>query len=160
MKENTENIPENKITLEQATSADIKKCLEIEKGNGSKTYVFLADAAEVEEEMAKGPFYLIKKDSEIVGLVSYYMEKEDRAYISGLSVDLKYKGQGIGRKALEQVLSELENVPVVWLVTHPENAGAVHLYESLGFKITGRKENYFGDGEPRIELTLTKEVTS
>jgi ribosomal protein S18 acetylase RimI-like enzyme len=37
-------------------------------------------------------------------------------------------------------------------VTHPENAGALRLYMSLGFKVESRIEDCFGDGEPRLVM--------
>lgn len=51
---------------------------------------------------------------------------------------------------MKQFMVKIPNVSKVWLVTHPDNAAAIGLYESLGFKITERKENYFGNGTPRV----------
>jgi len=41
------------------------------------------------------------------------------------------------------------------LVTHPDNP-ALKLYESLGFTVESRKENYWGDGEPRLVLAIVR----
>jgi len=73
-------------------------------------------------------------------------------YLSGLAVDPAYQGLGVGRDALEQVLSEVKNAPKIELLTHPDNENAIKLYQSFGFEITDKKDNYFGDGEPRIVL--------
>ncbi len=149
-----ERISENIISLERATPADIEKYIAIERKVVSKTYSALLTEKEIMEEMAKGPVYMIKKDNVIVGTASYYMKADGSAYISGLVVDPAYQGQGISRQAMVKVLAELKDIPVVTLVTHPDNTRAVSLYKSLGFEVTGRIENFFGDGEPRIELTL------
>jgi len=38
----------------------------------------------------------------------------------------------------------------IWLITHPLNTPAILLYLKNGFQITGWKDNYYGDSEPRI----------
>lgn len=62
---------------------------------------------------------------------------------------------GIGRAVLEQILSEFQYVKRIDLVTHPENP-ALGLYQSLGFAVEERKENFYGDGEPRLVLARIK----
>jgi len=69
-----------------------------------------------------------------------------------LVIHPNFQGQGIGREAVLFRLEKLKGVKRVWLVTHPENFKIINLYQSLGFKIEKRLENYFGDGEPRIIL--------
>ena len=81
-----------------------------------------------------------------------YDEKGDVAYISYMVVDPAYQGRGVARKALISVLEELKGKRRIELVTHPDNAKALKLYQSLGFIVEGRKENYYGDGEPRLML--------
>ncbi len=151
-----ESNSQSKIILIKATHADIEKYISIESKVASKTYATLLDEKSVLGEMAKGPVYMVKRGEDTVGTVSYEIKEDGSVYLSGLAVDPEYQGQGIGRDAIEKVLSEVSDAPKVWLVTHPENAKAVSLYESLGFKITDKKDNYFGDGEPRIVLTLVK----
>ena len=151
-----ENSPEKDITLKLATIADIERYIEMEQKVVSKLYSALVIPEEVIKEMKKGPVYMIMERDTVVGSVSYYKKEDQSIYISGLVIDPDYQGRGIARKVMLQILSEIKGEPRVKLVTHPDNIRAVNLYESLGFKITDRKENYFGDGEPRIELTLNK----
>ena len=54
---------------------------------------------------------------------------------------------------MKQFIAKVSGASKIWLVTHPENK-AVKFYESFGFKITERKENYFGDGTPRVKMVL------
>ncbi len=144
------------ITLQKATIADIEDYIAIEKKVTSRTYASITEEEEVKKEFENGFVYMIKKDDKSVGIISYEIKDDESAYISGLSIDPDFQGQGIGRIALVKILNEINNVLKVWLITHPDNFRAIKLYESLNFKITGRKENYFGDGEPRIILTLLK----
>jgi len=144
------------ITLQKATIAYIEDYIAIEKKVTSRTYASITEEEEVKKEFENGFVYMIKKDDKSVGIISYEIKDDESAYISGLSIDPDFQGQGIGRIALVKILNEINNFSKVWLITHPDNFRAIKLYESLNFKITGRKENYFGDGEPRIVLTLLK----
>jgi ribosomal protein S18 acetylase RimI-like enzyme len=49
-----------------------------------------------------------------------------------------------------ELLKELKIFKRLDLVVHPDNIGAIKLYNSLGFETESLKENYFGDGEPRL----------
>ncbi len=145
------------IHLKKAEISDISALLEIEKSvAGTKIYSPMLTESEWLEEFKKGVIYLIQKDGVAVGSISYEKKGEDNAHISGLAVDPKFQGQGIAKEALTQLLQELKDMKRIDLVTHPDNVKALKLYESLGFKVESRKENYFGDGEPRVVLVLGK----
>jgi ribosomal protein S18 acetylase RimI-like enzyme len=148
-----------KVILQKATTADIEAYIAIDKNVEGKTYSSITDEKGVREEMKKGPVYMIKSGDEAVGTISYERKEDGSVYIGGLAIDPKFQGRGFGRAAMTQVLDEVKDAARVWLLTHPENTAAVSLYESLGFRLTGRKENYFGDGEPRIVLTLIRNNT-
>jgi ribosomal protein S18 acetylase RimI-like enzyme len=147
-----------KIKLRRATTKDVDSILEVEKTSlGIKTYSGLSGEGEIIKEIENSFFYLIEKDGKIVGDTSYEMKSKDHAYISGLIVAPQFQGQGIARQAMNEILEKLKDVKVIDLLTHPENEKAIGLYESLGFKKTGeKKENYFGDGEPRIEMVFKR----
>jgi ribosomal protein S18 acetylase RimI-like enzyme len=76
--------------------------------------------------------------------------------ISNVAVEPACQGQGIARAAMEFLLERNHAAPRIELVTHPENAAALRLYGSLGFVVEGRRENCFGDGEPRLLLARGK----
>ena len=139
--------------LKKATVEDIPILLEIERSvSGSKIYSPMLDESEWREELTKGVVYLIEKDSKVVGSLSYEKKGDDHVYISGLVIVPEFQGQGIGREVLTVLLKQFENVKRVDLVTHPDNTVALTLYESLGFVVESRKEDYYGDGEPRLVL--------
>ncbi len=143
------------IIFKKATIKDIPVLIEIEKKLiGIKNY-----SAEITEKGWEEVFnknnavvYLILRDGKIVGDASYEIKPDGVAYISGLAIDPQFQKQGIGREATRLLLEELKNMKRIELVTHPENSGALKIYLSFGFVIKEQKENYFGDGEPRIEL--------
>ena len=152
-----EAMPENKIALQRATPEDVAALIAIDEKVASPTYSPILDEKELLADMEKGPFYLMKKGNETVGSISYERRKDGTVYIAGLAMDPKYQRQGFARQALQQVLEEVKDAPSVDLVTHPGNEASVALYTSLGFEITERKENYYGDGKPRVVMILKRE---
>lgn len=157
--------PENQpvpVVLKRATLPDADAILNIENSLvGIKTYSALTDRQEVIDDIEHNYVYLIEKDGEAVGDISYELKDENHAYISGLAIMPKFQGQGIARQAMIKILTELQGMKTIDLITHPQNTKAIELYASLGFEITGPvMENYFGDGEPRVTMTLQKRQTT
>ncbi len=144
------------IELQRLAYEDLDQYLAFEKKVESRTYTAAQNAEEAKEEYEQDPMYFIRQGGEVVGTASYSMQEDGSAYINGLAIAPAFQGQGLGRAALELILQEIHAAPRVWLVTHPENEKAIALYESLGFVVTNRIENYHGDGEPRIVLTKSK----
>jgi ribosomal protein S18 acetylase RimI-like enzyme len=153
-RDKTESISFEKAT---PTPADVATYFEIEKTTKDLTmYSALANEQEVIDEINHNEVYFIKKGGVIVGYTSYQLQPDGSAYLGGLVILPSYQKQGIARKAIEFRLKRVSDIGRVWLVTHPENIKIIHLYESFGFTIEGRKENYFGDGQPRLVLVRTK----
>ncbi|NTW15443.1 MAG: GNAT family N-acetyltransferase [Candidatus Moranbacteria bacterium] len=96
--------------------------------------------------------YLIEEDGVIVGDISYRVKDTDYAYVSGLIIAPEFQRRGLARKAMGMLLEELREFDRVSLDVHPDNH-AVKLYESLGFVASGREDNLYGDGQPRIIMT-------
>lgn len=85
-----------------------------------------------------------------VGFFAYRVNENDTEVYS-VTVTPKYQGKGIG-KAMMQKLFELVDGHTIRLVTHPKNTNAIIFYLKSGFTISGWKDNYYGDGEPRLLL--------
>jgi len=154
-----EKIPplESVATLRKATVADVPVLLELEKSvSGTRTYSTGLGESGGEEYLKSNAVYIIEIDNVPVGNISYEIKSDDNAYISDLVVDPRFQSRGIARESLTRVLDELKDYKRIDLVTHPDNKAAIGLYQSLGFVIESRKENYFGDGEPRLVLALQK----
>jgi ribosomal protein S18 acetylase RimI-like enzyme len=145
------------IILQRATEKDVEDFLAVEKtAVGKKTYSCIVDEKKAKEEIEKKVVYLIKADGEIVGSIEYGTENDGSAYCCGLVVKTEFQGQGIAREAVRQLLEIIGADKKVHLVTHPHNIPAIKIYLSFGFVIEGWKENYFGDGEPRIVMVRQK----
>ena len=145
------------IKFKKATIEDISVLISIEESvAGTKIYSPMLDEKKWAEEIEKNTVYLILKDGVIVGNISYEIKNSNHAYISGFAIDSRFQNQGIGKEVLTRLLEELKDNKRIDLVTHPDNEAALKLYKSFGFVVESKKENYFGDGEPRLVLVLEK----
>jgi len=145
------------ITLRKAAVEDIETLLRIEKSvSNLKTYSAMLTEEEWKEEFSKSVVYLIEKDGVAIGDISYELKADNHAYLSGFAIIPKFQGQGIGSEVLKKVFAELDKMRRIDLTVHPHNIHAIMLYLSFGFIIESWKENYFGDGEPRIILAKEK----
>jgi RimJ/RimL family protein N-acetyltransferase len=80
------------------------------------------------------------------------------AWILRMYVAADFAGAGVGRRLLRAAIGharELPGVAKVNLTVAAENARAVGLYESEGFRTIAREEDAFRDPTPRTELTMS-----
>lgn len=140
--------------LVEATENDIEALIDVERSvTKTNTYSPMTGEKAWKEELASNKVYLIKEGDINVGSIAYEEKTPEHIYISGIIVRPDYQGRGIATSAMKQVLERYPNATRFDLVTHPENP-ALSLYQSLGFQIESRVENYWGDGEPRLVLAL------
>jgi len=140
------------MTIKKVNLQDVGKELFL-IDNAAFNRDFDLKARSVEEEVSylqKSDIYGAYDEEKMVGFVAY----EDRAgttEIMSLAVIPEYQKKGIGKSLLSHVLAHLKDQKCE-LVTHPRNTPAIILYLKLGFEIYGLKENYYGDGQPRLLL--------
>lgn len=147
----------SEITFQKMTEKDINTFIELEKRvAGLYLYSSITNPDEVTEEIKNNECFLIKKDGVVIGSTEYQVKSPDEVYFGGLVIDPAYQGQGIARKAAEFRLDKVKNVKRIWLVTHPHNSRIIRLYLSLGFVIESWKDDYYGDGQPRLVLARKK----
>lgn len=79
----------------------------------------------------------------------------NEGWVLSVATKTAYRGHGIGTQLCEALLNKFR-VNCVLLTVHPDNFGAIHIYKKLGFKISERKENYYGDNSPRNIMKLDK----
>ena len=100
----------NNVTLKLATIKDIPIFIELEKSLANlKTYSNMTEEDEVREEFKKNIIYLIQNNNKTVGSIEYEIKSLDHVYISGMVINPKFQGQGIGREALSKILGKLES---------------------------------------------------
>ena len=79
---------------------------------------------------------------------------------AGIALLLKYTGQGIGKIMFKAMLEEAEKAGFeqIELTVIEHNDRALHMYESLGFKETGRRPNAnkYDDGTYADDILMVK----
>jgi len=123
-----------------------------ERSTDLKLYGPVGGLQEALREITENILYLLCLHGDFVGSAAYRVRPDGSVYISNVVVDPEYRRRGLARAALSYILEINKEKPRADLVTHPENAPALRLYLSLGFKVESRRENFFGDGEPRLVL--------
>jgi diamine N-acetyltransferase len=80
----------------------------------------------------------------MIGFIMYGYDDDEGfkgVWIARLMVDAKYQGKGYGRAAMEELLKQIKkenSMENIYISFEPENTVARKLYESLGFKDTGK----------------------
>jgi ribosomal protein S18 acetylase RimI-like enzyme len=106
-------------------------------------------AATIESRLAvqpdRGPFGAFEHEN-LIGLIALGRESHDKlshkALIWGMYVRPEFRVRGVGRALLVEALALARSVPQmiqVNLCVNANNAAAVRLYESVGFKVFARE---------------------
>ena len=120
------------------------KVSEAQKGFVADSTTMLARAYAYRESRSKA--YVIYNDTLPVGMALYYDCAELNAYdLSQLFIDERYQGNGFGIEAAKQILDKMKSdskYDRVTLCYIDGNEAAKNMYEKLGFRLTGdRDEN-------------------
>jgi ribosomal protein S18 acetylase RimI-like enzyme len=78
------------------------------------------------------------------------------AYIQTIEVAPEKRRQGIGGELMRRVeqSAQAAGANAIWLHVDAENDGAIHLYQTHGYRRTGREANYYSRG--RAALVFAK----
>ncbi len=144
------------ISLKRATLEDSEVIFDFEKATNSKTYFGFTKKEEIIDYITNSTVFIVQKDGSDIGVASYENKGIDQVSFNGLVVKPEYRGQGIGTKVMKMMLEGLRDKKRIDLVVHPHNSSAIQVYLSLGFVVESWKDNYFGDGEPRLILVYQK----
>jgi diamine N-acetyltransferase len=124
---------------------NLKECIDLPRGEDHR-YV-----APNVKSVAQAQFwygsrsYCIYHGEEMVGYTLYNRSTDDpeQFYIARLMVAEGQRGKGYGRAALQRIIAEARSYGCkkVGLSTGPDNFKAIGLYESVGFRSTGKIEH-------------------
>lgn len=110
-----------------------------------------------EEAANDKTYYLLAlDDTKVIGYTGVWILCGE-AQITNVAVLPEYQNQGIGRKMMHKIMeiAQQKGASSMTLEVRPSNAGALHLYETLGFKSAGRRRGYYEDGEDAEIMWIT-----
>lgn len=140
----------SEVYLRKAVVEDAAKLIELQRAAASSLYGI--DTEERLQKYAKdGDVFMILMDEEVIGAILYDVENDGSIYLSGIVVAAAYQGRGYSKLAMREFLEKMMERKI-HLTVHPDNLSAVKLYLGAGFTVVERKDNCYGDGEPRLVM--------
>ena len=94
-------------------------------------------------------------DSVIAGYVVFWL-MFDEAQILNIAVDLPYRGLGLARALIRQVVSQAlkKDIRKLLLDVRKSNQAAIALYQSMRFSIAQVRKGFYSDGEDAYTMVL------
>jgi len=99
----------------------------------------------------RGPQYhgqlkvkVLRKEDDLVGFVSHYMEDADTGFILYLAIDRNYRGRRLADRLMRIAVNDLLSLGArrIKLITRPTNVSAQAVYNRIGFRELGRDAVY------------------
>lgn len=90
-------------------------------------------------------FVIAQKGSVVAGYCGMYCYAGGEGEITNVAVAPSCQNQGIGRRMLEYLLTQARTrgITRIILEVRVSNAGAIHLYEKIGFRSCGIRKNLY-----------------
>jgi len=107
-------------------------------------------------EISGNQYYLLFVDECLVATGALRWREDASAYLSNIAVLPGRRRQGLGRGMMNHLLSLCAQADTVDLAVHPDNLPAIALYTAVKFSPTDVKDDFFGDGEPRLIMTRSR----
>lgn len=112
---------------------------------------------EIENDSISFPFVIIYRPTEqVIGYIIYW-KIGDEAQISNIAVHPDFRGRGIGKKVIQEIMELMvkQGVRYVVLEVRPSNQVARALYHKLGFEVIGIRKDYYKN-PPENALVMGK----
>ena len=111
---------------------------------------------EQKEYLQGSETYIAYDTQEAIGFFAFKQKGEDIELLS-IAVTPSNQRKGYGTIMMKKLFEQNKN-KIIHLVTHPKNSSAIIYYLQFGFEIYGWKENYYGDGQPRLLLKFDPKI--
>ena len=139
--------------VEPMRPEDLDEVLAIERASFSMPWSRGAFLYEIQQNRV-ARCRVMREGGVIVGYLCVW-EIADEIHVTNVAVHPRRRRQGIARALLGGVLEEARarDLRLIVLEVRPSNQEAIGLYESFGFRVTGRRRGYYYDtGEDALVM--------
>ena len=140
-----------KIVIEKMKSDDIANVVEVE--NNSFDIPWSKESFENELKNKLAMYLVAKVEDKAVGYVGVW-KIFDEGHITNVAVHPNYRGQGIGKSLISELLylCEKEGINSLTLEVRKSNENAQNLYTKCGFYPIGIRKKYYENTEDAIVM--------
>ncbi|MGH7640535.1 MAG: ribosomal protein S18-alanine N-acetyltransferase [Candidatus Dormibacteria bacterium] len=99
-------------------------------------------------------YICLRRNEEVIGYGGLWAVGEE-SHVTTIGVAASYQGQGYGRAIFAALVNRSYQLRAnfVSLEVRPHNEPAIHLYQTFGFKVIGRRRGYYTDnGEDALVM--------
>ena len=124
--------------------SDLDGVLQVERESFTSPWTREMYAWELQNRAVCHIYILRTPECRVAGFCAFWLVF-DEIHINNLALRSQYRGQGYGTALMHHVLIEPERLGArrATLEVRSGNAGALRLYERLGFYVAGTRRNYY-----------------
>ncbi|MBQ3704954.1 MAG: ribosomal protein S18-alanine N-acetyltransferase [Clostridia bacterium] len=148
---------EGQIRIRRMQYRDVKQVVAIEAATFPKPWSEKSFRREVEEN-AVARYLVADREGEILGYAGTWVVL-DECHITNIAVREDCRGQGLGRRLVEELMQYASNLGAAWadLEVRVSNERAQGLYRGAGFVTLGKRKRYYEDnGEDAYLMVCEK----
>ncbi len=144
------------FSLRPATTEDLGELVRVEKQVQLSPWDEAHFAAELEKPYSR---VLVMTDDETDSVIAGYAVfwlMFDEAQLLNIAVDLPFRGLGVARALIRQLVSQAmkKEIRKVVLDVRKSNQAAIELYQSMKFTISQVRKRFYSDGEDAYTMVL------
>ncbi|WP_034439964.1 GNAT family N-acetyltransferase [Clostridium ihumii] len=140
---------ENELILRKVDESNFIECFNLKLGYGQDKFVShpIRSLAQAYVYYNQCTPFVACKDNMIIGYVMVIYDYDEETYnIWHMMIDEKYQGKGYGTKVIKLCIDYIKTKPFgksnnIILTCNIDNTHAIYIYEKLGFKDTGERDD-------------------
>ena len=105
-------------------------------------------------------YFMVLEDNKLAGYFAIKPE-ENRLFLSKFYLDKEYRGLGIARKMMEEIIkfSQSQTLPAIYLTVNKKNERTINIYKKFGFEIIKSVETDIGQGFFMDDYIMEKKLS-
>ncbi|RLE47697.1 MAG: ribosomal-protein-alanine N-acetyltransferase [Candidatus Methanomethylicota archaeon] len=143
------------VKLRNVSLKDLDEIYEIEKASFND--LFYPKSVLKNLIILYGKLFIIAEvKGKIIGYVIARKKNRSTAHLVSIAVTPSYRGMGIGKKLLNEIINKLakNGATQITLEVEVNNKPAIHLYKDRGFEVVSEIKNYYGSGRHAYRMIL------